>query len=203
MVERLTPERRRAQTKAHLLAAAAEVFARRGYRAATLDEIAEAAGFSKGAVYSNFASKADLFLELSRAREAELVGAFEAAATEGGVESLRAVYAGADADARSDAWALSAEFTLFALRDPSAREQLAEASRARHRFVADLVARQCGEDGIEPPLTADLVARIYEALFTGLWQQQVVDPEGVDDDAFAEAALLLRRALSALGRPAR
>src|SRR5438876_3817962 len=55
---------RRLQTRARLLAAAERVFARRGYYAATLDEIAAEAGFTKGALYYNFASKEELFLAL-------------------------------------------------------------------------------------------------------------------------------------------
>src|SRR5437667_6166963 len=61
-VERLTPERRRALTRTALVEAAAEVFARRGFHAASLDEIAETAGFTRGAIYSNFSGKEDLLL---------------------------------------------------------------------------------------------------------------------------------------------
>ena len=67
-IEPLTPERRRQQTREHLLAAAAQVFAERGFHGATLDEVATVAGFTKGAVYSNFKNKEDLFLALFRAR---------------------------------------------------------------------------------------------------------------------------------------
>src|SRR5471032_739723 len=62
--EPLTPERRRAMTRQHLLDAAAIVFARDGFHGATLDDVAATAGFTKGAVYSNFKSKDDLFLAL-------------------------------------------------------------------------------------------------------------------------------------------
>ena len=62
--EPLTAERRRAMTRQHLLDAAAIVFARDGFHGSTLDEVAATAGFTKGAVYSNFKSKDDLFLEL-------------------------------------------------------------------------------------------------------------------------------------------
>src|ERR1700674_3832781 len=67
IIEPLTPERRRQQTRDHLLAAAAEVFAERGFHGATLDEVAAVAGFTKGAVYSNFKNKEDLFLALFQA----------------------------------------------------------------------------------------------------------------------------------------
>ena len=63
-LEPLTPERRRAMTREHLLDAAAIVFARDGFHGASIDEVAATAGFTKGAVYSNFKNKDDLFLEL-------------------------------------------------------------------------------------------------------------------------------------------
>ena len=58
----LTPDKRRELTRRHLLDAAAGEFARQGFHGASLDAVAAAAGFTKGAVYSNFSSKADLFL---------------------------------------------------------------------------------------------------------------------------------------------
>lgn len=62
--QRLTREQSRAQTRERLLASAAVVFTREGYGGASCDRIAEEAGYSKGALYSNFASKDELFLEL-------------------------------------------------------------------------------------------------------------------------------------------
>jgi len=61
---RLTREQSRALTRERLLASAALVFTREGYGGASVERIAEEAGYSKGALYSNFASKEDLFLEL-------------------------------------------------------------------------------------------------------------------------------------------
>src|ERR1700730_16732146 len=66
--EPLTPERRRAMTRQHLLDAAAIVFARNGFHGSTLDEVAATAGFTKGAFCSNFKTKDDLFLELLEER---------------------------------------------------------------------------------------------------------------------------------------
>jgi AcrR family transcriptional regulator len=205
-LEPLTPERRRALTREHLLAAAADVFARRGYHSATLDEVAEAAGFSKGAVYSNFASKEDLFLALSRQREQEMIEAFGAAgaASEDPAKlftALRDVYVASRK--RDDAWALWTEFMLFSLRDPEARPKLVESNRAGHDLVVALVERQCEDDGVIPSVSPELIARMYGALFTGLWQQQALDPDAVDDDAFAAAIVFMRQAITALGKPRR
>src|SRR5712691_3898321 len=80
MSERLTRQQRRDLTRQQLRDAAAVVFSARGYHAASLDEIADAAGFTKGAVYSNFASKEDLFLALIRERQTQMLEAFFAAA---------------------------------------------------------------------------------------------------------------------------
>ena len=55
---------RRARTRAQLLSAAARVYARRGFDGATLDEVAEEAGFTKGAVYDHFGSKENLLFAL-------------------------------------------------------------------------------------------------------------------------------------------
>src|SRR5438309_5825862 len=61
-IEKLTPERRRQMTRDALIAAAADVFAQKGFYGASLEEIAEAAGFTRGAIYSNFGSKDELLL---------------------------------------------------------------------------------------------------------------------------------------------
>src|SRR5215510_13178266 len=62
MAQRLTHAERKEQTRTGLVASARRVFLDRGFHGASLDEIADAAGYSKGAVYSNFAGKDDLFL---------------------------------------------------------------------------------------------------------------------------------------------
>src|SRR2546430_16402275 len=64
MSKRLSRNERKAQTRAELIDAAARVFARRGYHGTTVDDVAEEAGFTKGAFYSNFESKEDVFVEL-------------------------------------------------------------------------------------------------------------------------------------------
>ena len=115
--------------------------------------------------------------------------------------ALRGVYA-ASQD-RDDAWALSTEFALYALRNAEARATLAASGRAMHDTVTALVEQQCAHDGVDPPIAPDLIASMYIALFTGLWQQQALDPEAVDDDALAEAIVFLRKAITALGRPRR
>ena len=202
---RLTPEERRNQTRAALLDAAADVFAKRGYHGASLDEVAEAAGFSKGAVYSNFASKEDLFIALIDEHGRALIKEFGDAAAQGEqdasslIERLSDVYK--RRNAQQETWALWTEFTLFAIRNPHLRERLVEGSRATQAMVVDLVEQHASQWNLDPPLPHVHIALIYSALFQGLWQLSAVDPDRVPDDMFAEAIVFIRRAIEALGTP--
>ena len=207
-IEPLTPERRRAMTREHLIAAAAEVFARRGYHGATLEEVAQTAGFTTGAIYSNFSGKEQLFLALATRREEQLIEAFATAARPGltpaeMVVALRSVYAGSSSEDRQRNWQLWMEFTLHSMRDRDARDRLVAQQEAGFDLVVDLVRREFLTAAIDPPLPVELIARMYVALFTGLWHQQAVDPGAVDDDAFPRAITFLARALQSLGTPAR
>src|SRR5580700_2430005 len=79
-VEKLTRERRRQQTRDVLVAAATEVFAERGYEGASLEEIAERAGFTRGAIYKNFSGKEDLFFTVIERMNELVIDGFRAIA---------------------------------------------------------------------------------------------------------------------------
>src|SRR5260370_23427492 len=82
--QRLPRAEAKSRTRQLLLDAAASVFARKGYVGASVEEIAETAGFSIGAVYSNFGSKEELFLELSAAYRSDLIAEAAGAVPEHG-----------------------------------------------------------------------------------------------------------------------
>jgi AcrR family transcriptional regulator len=130
-VETLSKQQLRTQeTQARLLAAAEEVFVRDGYEAAQLDEIAAMAGRSKGAVYTHFKSKEDLFLALFEHRTRSYVERFvsslrKCTSRKESHEAFREFYVGL-ADDRT--WPiLTLEFKLFALRHPESKERLRKA----------------------------------------------------------------------------
>ena len=93
MNTRLTRSESAAVTRRRLLEAAQDLFLERGFHGASLEAVAERAGFTKGAVYSRFASKGDLFVELLAARRVETIRGFEALAAEAGTRAdlLRAI----------------------------------------------------------------------------------------------------------------
>src|SRR4051812_46542371 len=150
-VDRLTPERRRQLTRDALVAAAAEVFTAKGFHAASLDEIADAAGFTRGAIYSNFGSKEELlFAVYDRLDDLTLAGMADAMDERGGDPAGDAAVA-AEVWARllgrsRDIVALSLELKLYALRNPDARERLVkleqQATDKLAGFIEDMFERQ-------------------------------------------------------------
>src|SRR5690242_11786233 len=93
MRQRVSRQDRKQRTRADLVTAAREVFMRRGFHAASLEEISEQAGYTKGAVYSNFAGKDELFLAVLDAHAAGRARAYAraAAGAPGLEEALRAL----------------------------------------------------------------------------------------------------------------
>src|SRR3954453_11917993 len=77
MPERWTQERRREHTRGLLLDAAEQVFMAKGFEGASLDEIAETAGYTRGAIYKHFADKADLFLQMNNRLNERVFAGFE------------------------------------------------------------------------------------------------------------------------------
>ncbi len=188
-LEPLTPQRRRAMTRRHLLDAAAQVFADRGFHGATLDEVAKAAGFTKGAVYSNFKSKDDLFVALLEDRVERQITAIEAGLHEEPTPDLELPVRLANARALvsgllwHDDWSvLYLEFVLYARRNPDAREKLVGYARRERERVAALIEREHERFGIEPPVPPDTLAAISLAVFNGLGTDHLIDPDAVTPD---------------------
>ena len=170
-LEPLTPDRRRQQTRDHLLAAAAQVFADRGFHGATLDAVAAAAGFSKGAVYSNFKNKEDLFLALLESGYSREVESLKATmeASEVPPESrltdfIPLIVEGADQSLSPGTWAvLYMEFALYAVRHPAARRKLAELDEDNIAAVAELISED--KTGLQDAESVKRAARTSKPCF--------------------------------------
>ncbi len=190
----LTPERRRQQTRDHLLAAAAEVFAERGFHGASLDEVAAVAGFTKGAVYSNFKNKEDLFLALFKANYDREMDALRATLTDSKAppENRISDFVGLIRDqtrqSGSNFSLLYQEFWLYAARNPVVREQLIRIDDEGARALAEILQSENERVGVERLKSPVQTARLVEILFRGISQLRVLQPEMVDDE-FIEAAI--------------
>jgi AcrR family transcriptional regulator len=185
---RLTRAERKEDTRARLLASAARVFARRGFHAASVEEVAEDAGFSKGAVYSNFESKEDLFLAMVEARFQDRLAAIRAAVAEPGAPGEQAKRSG-DSFIRTLAadpeWpAVFMEFWAYAQRDPSVRRRFAAQVGALRSAVAEILASRAAELGTELPLPAEQLATMTFAMATGFAMERQLDPGAVPDELF-------------------
>jgi AcrR family transcriptional regulator len=193
-----------AQTRARLLDAAERAFAAEGFGGASLDRIAEAAGFTRGAVYSNFADKADLFVavldrRLDR-RHAEVADAMLAARDpDAFVAALRSpAWTAGREDAMQQWLMLRDEFRLFALRNPSAAERLARYDRRQRDYYVEAITHLLGQLGVEPPINPRLAAAMLLAIDESLVRQHWIDADDVSATAVAEAIEFLLDAAVAL-----
>jgi len=190
----LTPERRRQQTREHLLAAAAEVFAERGFHGASLDEVAAVAGFTKGAVYSNFKNKEDLFLALFKANYDREMNAIRAALKdsevppEARISDFVALIRDQTTQVGRNFSLLYQEFSLYAARNPQVREELTRIDDEGAQALADILQAERERVGLEPLASPLQTARIVEILFRGIGQLRVLQPD-VANDEFVEAAI--------------
>ena len=177
-----------------LFDAAAEEFAERGFAAARLAEVARRAGFTKGAVYSNFESKQDLFAELFAARSLELAG--RVLAEIAGMNPSDAAGRGGEAVAswmvREPGWSLLVlEFGVLAARDPQiAQAYLRERRQLRGRLV-DLIGERAREWGVDDTFDVRTTAISLMALISGLVLEHSVDPEEVDQPTMGAAVTAL------------
>jgi AcrR family transcriptional regulator len=203
---RRTREEQRQETRRRLLDAAAQVFAERGYHAASVDEVAEAAGMTKGAVYSNFSSKEELFLALLDDRMSPYLrgyqAVFDARPDPGaGIDSLDSAYASLLEGDRTW-WLLRAEFWLHAMRNPEARYKMAARQRLLRDALAGVLDRQAQGLGVEPAMRPSELASVVLALTEGLSSQRMVDPDAVPEGLVTDALPMLLGVLLG-GIPAR
>jgi AcrR family transcriptional regulator len=192
--KRQTRADKQAATRAALLDAAAEAFTRVGYEAATVDGITEAAGFSRGAFYSNFESKDELFITLIESRIQTSLHDIAAAFQEGATAGERIRSGGRFLDslvARDRQWCLLyMEFWARAVRDPKLRRRFAAQYDVWRSGIAEMIEAQERELGIELDAPAPELASALIALFEGHVLQRLIDPKTFDDGFFTR--LLLR-----------
>jgi AcrR family transcriptional regulator len=167
---RLTRTAKQAQTRQKLLDAARAVFTTHGFAGTSVDAIADNAGFSKGAFYSNFGSKEELALQVlshlldDELRTLEAIADRFAGRSEAVLRALAATYAFRSLGPK--AALLGLELLLHAAHDPALRAELAKIYQARDAAKAALLARLAGP-GRGLRADASLVADIFSAVTHG------------------------------------
>jgi AcrR family transcriptional regulator len=194
---RLSRAEQQAQTRAALLEAAARVFVERGFAGASVEAISSEAGYSRGAFYSNFESKEQVFAELLQQRVYERYSAMakEAKAPRGERPDMREVgrQLAAIQGAREGRWLfrLWLELLAHAGRDERFREIAGAFWRANRKASAEAIAAAFAEQGTSPPVAADHLASAMIALDIGLAIQHFADPDAVPLELYPELYELL------------
>ncbi|MFG2226555.1 TetR/AcrR family transcriptional regulator [Streptomyces sp. NPDC048644] len=192
-----SPTKRRPATVAALTESALALFAERGFHATSISDIVQQAGLTRGAFYSNFQDKEELFLALYDAHTDRLLAELReqvAACTDDPDPLARMFDQLATHDARERSWFLvSMEFTLHAARHPETARALAEHEERLNAGLAELLARGLESAGHTPEVAPTTLARLVVALFEGLTAMRVTHTA-------TDPAPLARRALPHLVR---
>ncbi|MDX3797755.1 TetR/AcrR family transcriptional regulator [Streptomyces sp. AK04-3B] len=176
---RLTRAESQARTREHVLDTAHELFLRDGFTATSIERVAEAAGYSKGAVYSNFATKNELCLAvLDRIAMQQVAHIAVAMGDAPRIEDRLAGFARwAEQHIGDSSWtALEVEFATANRHDAQVCAQLAHRRRTVTGVLADLIRAQTQELGVTPGMPADTAALILLSLGIGIGVQRAFDP---------------------------
>jgi AcrR family transcriptional regulator len=187
---------KREANRARILRAARSVFGERGFHAASIEEIADEAGLSNGAIYYNFDSKGDLFFALLEERLDERI------------DHMRQTLAGesrpvdlALADEARDAtrslkesrdWRLLLlEFVAHAARTPSLAPKLRAHKRRLREELAEVLDQRLTDRGVTPAIPTDDLALVATGLANGLAVEELSDPGSVPDELLGDALALV------------
>ena len=200
---RMSREERKANTRERLLLAARTVFARSGFHGASVEEIASEAGFSTGALYSNFDGKEALFLAVmeraidEHAREiSDAVGArtsISERATGGARQWMMMI------ERDPEVLLLFMEFWAYGARDAKVRPQVAAQFARVRTLLTQLIADGVREFDLVLDIPAEQLAVAIDALADGIARQKLADPDAVPDELMGRVLSLL---LAGATRPA-
>ncbi len=194
---RLTRDEKRAATKDALLESAAAVFAAKGYGATSVEDIAETAGFSRGAFYSNFESKEDLFLELVDIKTNEHLIAIAHAFTKGDTAAERihngGMFVAALVTEEPEWCKLFTDLWMESVRNERVRKRFADQYATWRASIGMMIEAQHQELGVHVSIDTDELASAIVALFDGYMLQKLIEPDRFAPDYFARMLLHLLR----------
>lgn len=197
-MSRLRTRPTRDDTRDKLFEAAASVFEEQGINAASIEKIAATAGFTRGAFYSNFASKDELIVAMLEDHVAQTIRRnLDLLAKHQDLQDFIAAFRDMDR-ARQDPLGrsplLHMEMILFVARAEKRRPELAKRLRARREMLTEIVtiiSRHSGKNFKQP----EWVAAILLALEDGFRLHRLIDPETTPPDSFLRAFNDLQEAI--------
>lgn len=185
--KRISREESRAQTRLELLTAARELFARQGFEGASIDQITDAAGYTRGAFYSNFDTKESLMIALIEHCFAEDLAQLsrlgERPEADFSGEGFQELSTGADADQTSHL--IKMEFWMCAMRYPRIRAAYVQQQGRLRAAIARQVEAQAQALGLTLPVAAQDAAVVLIALRNGLDTQKLINPQAFGDGLYA------------------
>ena len=202
--KRLTREQQKAQTRKRLIESAKKVVARRGYHGASLEEVAEEAGYSRGAVYSNFENKEDLFFacidEILEKWESDLRQVFET-----DEDPLKQAYeAGKIFDevfGENLEWFVAfIEFCCKVAKMPKLRKKVATRLTAMNQVSGKIVEAYAEELGLPMPAPAEQLSFVSQSITVGFALRKLVDPENFPVEVHQSIQANYYAGVLALGR---
>ena len=188
MKVRLTRRESQEATRGRLIDAAARSFIRRGFDASSVERIAEGAGFSRGAFYSNFRSKDELFIAVLRVKWQEVEGALDEIVRreKDPAKRLHAILEWyVNQDVNRGWMILETEFTLRACRNRAARARMEEFNRQRVARYSALVATYFAEIGARPVARPETIAMSLFAAAKGLAELALIQAGGSNKKLYA------------------
>ena len=201
--QRLTRAEKSAQTRAELMTSARRLFLRHGFHACSLEMVAEEAGFTIGAVYSRFGSKADLFLAILAERIDQLVAEV---AQVGGLHQpipeqaeLLAGRRMALLEQEREWFPLVLEFWSHAARDERLRHEFGACHERLVGAYAGLIEADYARLGLSLPLAPEVLARAVVAMGNGVALERLTDPARVPEGLLSTMAVAFLRGVTADG----
>jgi AcrR family transcriptional regulator len=202
-VKTLTRKEKQARTREKLMRSAAKLFCHRGLEQASVEDIAQDAGYTKGAFYSNFKSKEELFLAMLDEKFSEEIERIDASLQTDESPDEAARHAGEDfiRSFRADPeWMrLYMEFVAYAARNEAFREELVTRCWAMDARLEEVYRRWHERIGITPPIPLERITRMVSIMADGflIWQQ--LDPS-LSEEVFGNMMAVFMQGIGALAQ---
>lgn len=176
----------RSDVRRQVLEAALVVFAQKGFDGASMDDIASAAGFTKGALYSNFASKDGLFLALMDQQVTRRISLIDNLLAVDAIDPAHVGDALTEAALSDRDWQLLFfEYWARAVRDPAIKERFIVDRRKLRQNITDVAQRLLDQTGRTSNVPVGQLTIVLLALSNGLAVEGFIDPTDISSGTFA------------------